>query len=72
MKTKKAWLRANGTYVVVGVLWLITFVITGLVYYSCVFGKSSGKIIANAENTETNSGNDSNHEKVEDATYEEK
>ncbi len=27
---------------------------------------------ANAENTETNSGNDSNHEKVEDATYEEK
>ena len=27
---------------------------------------------ANAENTETNSGNDSDHEKVEDATYEEK
>ena len=52
MKSKKTWLKANGTYVIVGILWLITFIITGLVYYSSVFGKNSGKIVANAENME--------------------
>lgn len=49
MRTKKAWLKANSTYVIVGVLWLVTFVVTGLVYYTSVFGNNSGKIVANAE-----------------------
>ena len=52
MKSKKIWLKANGIHVIVGILWLITFIITGLVYYSSVFGKNSGKIVANAENME--------------------
>ena len=52
MRSKKAWLKANGTYVVIGVLWLVTFVITGLVYYTSVLGNNSGKIVVNAESTD--------------------